>query len=81
MTAIGICMTLMMVLSACGTPTPEKIVETVIVEQEGETIVVTATPAPAAVPEAPETIKIGTVTDQTGPLTACGRFNSMTPIV
>jgi oligopeptide transport system substrate-binding protein len=42
------------VLSACqpaATPTPETVVETVVIEKEGETIVVTATPAP----EAPET--------------------------
>ena len=42
------------VLSACqpaATTTPETIVETVVIEKEGETIVVTATPAP----EAPET--------------------------
>ena len=36
-----------MLLVACGpTPTPEKIIETVVVTKEGETIVVTATPEP-----------------------------------
>ena len=37
-----------MILAACTTPTAEKIVETVIVEKEGETIIITATPAPVA---------------------------------
>ncbi|MHB8933739.1 MAG: peptide ABC transporter substrate-binding protein [Bellilinea sp.] len=38
-----------MVLAACApTATPETIVETVVIEKEGETIVVTATPGPVA---------------------------------
>jgi peptide/nickel transport system substrate-binding protein len=48
-----------MVLGACATPTPEKVIETVQVETvktvevqvEGETVVVTATPAPVAAAE------------------------------
>jgi peptide/nickel transport system substrate-binding protein len=48
-----------MVLSACATPTPEKVVETVVVkevvtqtvEKEGQTIVVTATPEPVVAAE------------------------------
>lgn len=40
-----------MILAACATPTPEKIiekvVETVVVEKEGQQVIVTATPPPA----------------------------------
>ena len=38
------------VLSACqpAATTPEKVVETVVIEKEGQTVVVTATPAPEA---------------------------------
>jgi len=45
-----------MVLSACATPTAETIVETVVVIEEGETIIVTATPEPEA-PPPPEAIE------------------------
>ena len=55
------------------------VVETVEVEVEKEVTVVetvevevTAVPEAPPVGEAPETIKIGTVTDQTGPLAAFG---------
>ncbi|MGE5224163.1 MAG: ABC transporter substrate-binding protein, partial [Omnitrophica WOR_2 bacterium] len=40
-----------MILSACGT---QKIVETVVVEKQGQTIVVTATPEPVVAPAAKE---------------------------
>jgi peptide/nickel transport system substrate-binding protein len=45
-----------MVLSACAQPTAETIVETVVVKEEGETVVVTATPEPEA-PPPPEAIE------------------------
>jgi peptide/nickel transport system substrate-binding protein len=53
--AIGFVAILAMVLSACAQPTPETIVETVVVKEEGETIVVTATPEPEA-PPPPEAV-------------------------
>jgi peptide/nickel transport system substrate-binding protein len=53
--AIGFVAVLAMVLSACATPTPETIVETVVVKEEGETVVVTATPEPEE-PPPPEAI-------------------------
>lgn len=58
-------------------PVVETVVETVIEEVKVvETVEVEVTAVPEVpaveVPEAPETIKIGTVTDQTGPLTAFG---------
>jgi peptide/nickel transport system substrate-binding protein len=53
--AIGFVAILAMVLSACATPTPETIVETVVVKEEGETVVVTATPEPEE-PPPPEAV-------------------------
>jgi peptide/nickel transport system substrate-binding protein len=53
--ALGLVAILAMVLSACATPTPEKIIETVVVKEEGQTVVVTATPEPEA-PPPPEAI-------------------------
>jgi branched-chain amino acid transport system substrate-binding protein len=69
-----------MVMTACGpTPTPAPVEVTKVVEVTKEVVkevVVTPTPVPEATapppPEAPATIKIGTVTDQTGPLAAFG---------
>lgn len=44
---LGVLVVLSMALSACQPAAPaETIVETVIVEKEGETIIITATPAP-----------------------------------
>jgi branched-chain amino acid transport system substrate-binding protein len=73
-----------MAMTACG-PTPAPVEVTKIVEVTKEVVkevevtkevVVTPTPVPEATapppPEAPATIKIGTVTDQTGPLAAFG---------
>jgi ABC-type glycerol-3-phosphate transport system substrate-binding protein len=49
-------------LASCAAPTPivERVVETVIVELEGETVVITATPAPTQPPvvEAPEPVVV-----------------------
>lgn len=60
--AVSILIVLATVLSACAqaTPTPQTIIETKIVEKEGETIVITATPQPTTPPptEAPETITL-----------------------
>jgi branched-chain amino acid transport system substrate-binding protein len=80
--------TLVAMLAACGpTPTPQTIVQTVEVEKtvvEEVTVVetveveveVTAVPEVPAAPaaECPETIKIGSVTDQTGPLASFGAY-------
>jgi peptide/nickel transport system substrate-binding protein len=46
---------LAIVLTSCATPTPEKIIETVVIKEEGETVVITATPEPEA-PPPPEAI-------------------------
>jgi peptide/nickel transport system substrate-binding protein len=55
MKAIALIGAMSMLITACATPTPEKIVETVEVLVEGETVVVTATPEPEE-PAPPEAI-------------------------
>ena len=54
-----------MVLAACqqATPTPEKILQTVVVEGQPQTVVVTATPAPAAAAPAVLRVNLGTYPD------------------
>lgn len=51
--ALGVLMVIALLLSSCAAPTPEKIVETVVVEKAGETIIITATPAPTQPPPTP----------------------------
>ena len=49
-----------MVLSACqqATPTPEKIIQTVVVEGQPKEVVVTATPGPVEAVTGPKTLRL-----------------------
>jgi ABC-type transport system substrate-binding protein len=45
-TSLVISFMMVLSLAGCAQPTPEKVVETVVVEKEGETIIITTTPPP-----------------------------------
>ncbi len=72
-TLIGLVMIASLVLSACGTPTPETIVQTVVVKEPGtnteKIIVVTTTPEPTKPVEKPQVLRVnlGTYPDTIDP--------------
>ena len=76
---VSVLMALGLVLSACGTPTPETVIQTVVVEKEGKTVIetveVVVTPTPKPREEAPlvldklpreQTLIVGQLTGRVG---------------